>query len=250
MKTEELKIRIEKKEQEISKLERLYEKYASENAQEKSIIDRFLETGDRTEYREYLKSLNRWYGGDAWTKANELYDARNCLTKYQKQLAVAEDKENTLNEMPEVLREFKEHLIERWDKFDLWKRNKIREEYLELLNDVKFNTEKIRSVHSEMRNKWGCDWSDFRYLSEEQIHKNNVTAAENIVLNLIDRTIEIAGKITDCSYLTLEQDNQGYLIINGIVIGEKGKAKVESIGAGGYNIQRYHIRVLVKEVRA
>ena len=70
MTVEELKIRIEKKEAEITKLERLYNKYANENLEEKAIIDRFLETGDRTEYRAYLKSHNLWYGDEAWSKAN------------------------------------------------------------------------------------------------------------------------------------------------------------------------------------
>ena len=36
--------------------------------------------------------------------------------------------------------------------------------------------------------------------------------------------------------------------INGIAEGEKGRAKVETIGAGGYNIQCYHFRVLVNKI--
>jgi hypothetical protein len=38
------------------------------------------------------------------------------------------------------------------------------------------------------------------------------------------------------------------LSINGTVVGDKGKATVYSIIAGGYNIQKAHYRVLVKEV--
>ena len=101
----------------------------------------------------------------------------------------------------------------------------------------------------EMNNKWGRGWYDFQYLTSVQIHNLNVTAAETLVFNLVNRTVELTGKIIDCSDLYLDRDNNGYSIINGLVIGEEGKARVESIGAGGYNIQRYHIRVLVKEVR-
>ncbi len=61
---------------------------------------------------------------------------------------------------------------------------------------------------------------------------------------LIKRVKEITGKITDASYLTIGDNAE----INGIVIGEKGKAKVETISAGGYNIQCFHYRVLVKEI--
>ena len=247
MTIEEIKARIGKKEEEIAKLERLYEKYASEDAQEKSIIDRFLESGDRTEYREYLRSHNRNYGGDAWSKANSLYDARVCLTKYQKQLESEVAKEATLNEMPEVLKEFGTRLVTRWDNYDLWKQDRIREESKS--EPAWSDRANYRKWHWEMREKWGSNWYEFKYLSPAEIHKQNVKDAETLVLNLINRTVDIAGKITDCQYLCLEQDNLGYSIINGIVIGEKGKARVESIGAGGYNIQRYHIRVLVKEIK-
>lgn len=51
--------------------------------------------------------------------------------------------------------------------------------------------------------------------------------AEKLVIDMINRTIAITGKI----------------------VGEKSSVKIESIGAGGYNIQRYHIRVLVKKVK-
>ncbi len=241
MKTEEIKNRIAKKEEETAKTEKLLQKYLNDASREEIlVIGEFFKTGDY--------SLHRPFGyTDAWGKAVALYDARNTLAKYQKQLEAAEAKENTLNEMPEVLVQFKNNLIERWDRYDEWKKETIREKY----NNFDYhNQEERRSFYREMRETWGVNWYEFMYMTTEQIHKANVQAAETIVLNLLDRTVEFAGKITDCKGLRVDYDNQGYSIINGLVIGEKGKARVESIGAGGYNIQRYHIRVLVKEVRA
>jgi hypothetical protein len=60
----------------------------------------------------------------------------------------------------------------------------------------------------------------------------------------INRVKEITGTIQDAKGLRIGGNGE----INGIVIGEKGKAKVETISAGGYNIQCWHFRVLVKEV--
>ena len=150
-------------------------------------------------------------------------------------------------QLPAILIQFRDNLIEKWDQWDAWKKEQIREQLK--TEPAWSDRDAYREWHYNMNEKWGRGWHDFLYLTESQIHKLNVTAADSIVENLVNRTISLTGKITDCQYLSLDSDNQGYLIINGIVIGEKGKAKVESIGAGGYNIQRYHIRVLVKEVR-
>jgi len=59
--------------------------------------------------------------------------------------------------------------------------------------------------------------------------------------DIIERTNAIVGKITDASnlYIGSKQD------LNGYIIGERGKAEVRTIGAGGYHIQRFHFRTLV-----
>lgn len=64
-------------------------------------------------------------------------------------------------------------------------------------------------------------------------------------IDLYKRCSEIVGIITDAS--GLRTGNNGS--INGFVLGEKGKAYVETIYAGGYNIQVLHYRVLVKAVK-
>ncbi len=234
--------KINKKQTQIEKLERLYAKYA-DDAEEKAIIDRFLETGDRTEYRAWLRAHNRSYGGDAWSKANDLYDARNTLAKYQKQLAVETAKNATLNNLPETLKIFRDQLIKRWDEYDEWKKATIKEQYK---SEPAWNDrENYRRWHYEMRETWGVNWYEFMYLTSEQIHKSNVKDAENLILNLVNRVTERVGTITDTDCLRLDRDNSGYSIINGRIIGTDGECRIESIGAGGYNIQRYHIRVLV-----
>lgn len=60
---------------------------------------------------------------------------------------------------------------------------------------------------------------------------------------IIERTTAITGKITDASGLRVGAKGD----LNGYIIGEKGTAKVQTIGAGGYNIQCYHFRTLINE---
>lgn len=64
--------------------------------------------------------------------------------------------------------------------------------------------------------------------------------------DLVKRITSITGDIVDAAGLYIgNKDGE----INGIVVGEKASAKVQTISAGGYNIQCFHYRVLVHEIR-
>lgn len=73
-----------------------------------------------------------------------------------------------------------------------------------------------------------------KLLEEEKLKK---------LIDLTKRVNKICGKITNADDLLI--GNRGD--INGIIIGEKGKAEVRTIEAGGYNIQCFHFRVLIRE---
>ena len=88
---------------------------------------------------------------------------------------------------------------------------------------------------------------DRAFYNEEKVRKDAKHDSEALVLNLMARCEDKCGRITDTDQLRVEYGNSFERVcINGRVIGEKGQAVVESITAGGYNIQRFHIRVLVK----
>lgn len=61
---------------------------------------------------------------------------------------------------------------------------------------------------------------------------------------IIERTNEIVGQITDASNLTIGAKGD----LNGFILGTKGSAKVQTIGAGGYNIQCFHFRTLIHKM--
>lgn len=60
---------------------------------------------------------------------------------------------------------------------------------------------------------------------------------------IVERTNAIVGQITDAS--ELEVGAKGDL--NGFITGTRGRAKVQTIGAGGYNIQCFHFRTLINK---
>lgn len=62
---------------------------------------------------------------------------------------------------------------------------------------------------------------------------------------IIERVNAICGKITDASGLKVGAKGD----LNGNIIGERGTAHVQTIGAGGYNIQCFHFRTLVHEIK-
>lgn len=62
---------------------------------------------------------------------------------------------------------------------------------------------------------------------------------------IIERTNHIVGTITDASNLTIGSKQD----LNGYILGTKGTAKIQTIGAGGYNIQCFHFRTLINPMK-
>lgn len=60
--------------------------------------------------------------------------------------------------------------------------------------------------------------------------------------DIINRTNSIVGQITDATNLSIGLKGD----LNGFIVGTRGKASVNTIGAGGWNIQVYHFRTLIK----
>lgn len=60
---------------------------------------------------------------------------------------------------------------------------------------------------------------------------------------IIERTNTIVGRITDAAGLTVGDKGD----LNGYIKGDAGTAKVQTIGAGGWNIQCFHFRTLINK---
>lgn len=78
----------------------------------------------------------------------------------------------------------------------------------------------------------------------EWLNKLLETEKQAKLLDMVTRISGITGEITDASYLKVSGKGN----LDGYVVGKEGKAKVETIGAGGYHIQRFHYRTLVHKM--
>lgn len=176
-----------------------------------------------------------WLKDDIARGNREIKETKASLEKYEQQLAGEIEKESILlKDIPENLKQMQVELVERWDAWDIERRNKMKADYKEL--GWKAYCEKYRYENKQFKDK-----------TDEQIHNSNVQDAKCLILDLYYRVKNITGEITNWSGVHACQGAHGMTVLNGYVEGKEGRAAIESILAGGYNIQRLHVRVLVKE---
>ena len=235
-----LQEKIENKKNQIAKLEKKVAALEKETDKEFVILcDKFFSGQDKSSIYNYRKEKQLMFLPEYYQKRSELECTKETLAKYIKQLESEKAREETLKELPDVIIKFKNNIVDVWDRYDNWKLQEIKKIYRD--DSIDYKTRR-----DELVKRFGKNWYEFKSYLPETIHQNNVKDADTLILNMINRVSEKAGKIIDCAGLRLDRDNQGYTTINGLIIGEKRAVSIESIGAGGYNIQRYHIRVLVK----
>lgn len=110
---------------------------------------------------------------------------------------------------------------------------KVKRETLIDMWEQKFNN-KYADPLFKMYKSCGFDneWLD-KTLTQEMNSK---------LLDLMARVTKITGTITDANLYVNKGD------LNGNVTGERGIANVYTIEAGGWNVQRLHLRVLVRKI--
>ncbi len=165
----------------------------------------------------------------------EIAKFESTLQKYKEQLAKEQVRELQIEELPEQMKKLKEFIIQKDYEFMIQYKARIKEA-------------RKKYSYKEFIRKYSNADAELLYKSDDDIKRDSEKTAENIIINTISKVHKITGDITDWKgvYVTLGSNNS--LVLNGIVEGENGKARLESINAGGYNIQKLHIRVLVKKI--
>jgi len=180
------------------------------------------------------------------TKSLDWY-RRNC----KKYFELKRDEKKSLNEYFNS-----ESYQERFQTSLNFYKEEKRTEWLK--NRIKYNLENkflenyysyIDSFTKVITNiKWDYETDTYTNytVDEEKLTKNIAEEKLNKYLDLVNRITKEVGEITDAKYLSIgEQKGE----LNGIVEGVKGRCRVETISAGGYNIQRFHYRVLIHRVK-
>ncbi len=182
----------------------------------------------------------------------KLETIKQAIAKWEKAIADYEAKLNKIdNEVPAVIKDF----LDDWaDKVIKWYIDRLSE-YRKKINNINDQYNKLEIDSTEHRTKYKeikLEYID--PIMQQLLNSTNPTLKireiiekdkENKILSLIKRVENITGKITDAKHLKVNEKGE----LDGVVIGDKGKARIETISAGGYNIQVFHYRLLVKEIK-
>lgn len=283
MTQEELNLRIEKKEKEIEKINKRIAKWTiGMNEEAKQIVSKCcLVYGDpklqenRLKYEAYKEehhddptvfNPNEWNKGpniyEAYSAYRDLAEAISTLNKYKLKLDANTNFANMtkIKVIWDFLQDWRKSAYDFFvenakELYDLRKNYQwAKEEYFKD-NPMPAGADWYTQYHLE--NKFKEDYySDIHALTyniyihngevdEKKLNKILDEDVESKYKNLVARITEKAGEIQDASGLYIAPNGE----INGNVIGDKNKVYVETITAGGYNIQIKHYRVLVHIVR-
>ncbi len=326
-----IQAKIAKKEEDIRKKRQLIDKRNTAIDKQMKILEKYLNSSEIDHINRYIdyvvdhgtyrmpEELNTWqisrdheaefrqdfgFADDPIYKIRDavesIYNANKAIEEYQAtldkyngQLAKIKQKEKEVDEIPEVLKDFMNQLVDEWDRYDKNIRDNSPAYYQELKAEMnklvsssthtKEGLEQLFTLYPEykkryenadgynkfyirryaeddfnsdylekpFKKKFGVSTSyamNLWHMSDEDIHKANLEDGKRIILDLVNRVTKITGPITSWSGLYLTQGNGGWSVLNGIVEGEDGRASVETILAGGWNVQKLHCRTLVKKV--
>ena len=273
MTKEQLQDRVQKSNAKIEKIERRIKKW--QNAQTREAFLKadgwLLNMGRDEEYlwNEYIKDCNK----ELDYAVQDLHDAQLTLDKYQNLLNLELAKEDEFNnnriqiiwefllnykaQVTEFIKDNVEVLIEYYhvnsQACDWYNNNRhkvyhgemTKEEYNRVYNELKAKEKELQSnIHPYTRECAKRDRTNNTWtIDEEELDKILLKDCKARYFQLVNEVTNITGIITDAQDLRIRAGE-----LNGIIIGEKGKAKVQTFSAGGWNIQCFHYRTRVDKV--
>ena len=273
--------RITKKEAQIEKIKRRINKWKNQcSDKEIDIAEKYRDS--YPQYVKYCKESNIDYSYtpmlELHSALQDLDEALATLNKYKNQLDIIVDreKEGKIPVLEEFFKHYREgiikfvesnaqtlheyfHINKERINFKNYKRQIMREEnltedeYLLQLNRLKEKEDELsESIHPITKSVYSR--SSDNYIDIDELNRIIDQDVENKYYNMIEKVSKLTGEIVDASNVSIGGDGN----LNGTIIGKDGKAKIETILAGGYNQnvildsgrhgQILHYRLLVKKV--
>lgn len=250
MNSTELREKLNKSQENVEKIKKTIQRHFDQAEKKLSVIksngwslDRWQyvgggETPNETAYWaicEYESKMS-----DAESAKKRLVEAEQVRDNWQAKLDRQLELESKIqNEIPEVFKQVKEDLVKLWVSWDINERETMYKRKRELREAFP----NYREFSNAWRDLYTYSREESLTKTDEEFEKIENKEAEAWLLDLYNRVYAITGKVTDCAGI-----RWGGKCLDGFVVGESGKASIETIGAGGYNIQRFHLRTLVKEM--
>lgn len=165
---------------------------------------------------------------DLHRRKQELEEKQLTLKNWQDKLEQLNAENKKLMQIPEQLKKLQQQIAE-----------EIEEELKNFIDRMKKDRKELEYREYRKRYKYSVELK-YYYMKDEEIRKEAVHEAKEWVLDLVHRVEKKVGQITNWNV------HVDIRALNGWVEGTKGNATIETIFAGGYNIQCLHTRVLVK----
>lgn len=204
----------------------------------------------------------------------EIEDCKKALDDYHQKLQAEVEKSNSRN-IPAILefldcwkarvteiyhKAFEQYLVARkeWEEYCNEHTKWHNESGYRVRRENPEEYKKINKEYEDRRKEYQSMWnfitpyvdrkydgtSYICYFVEDKLQKDLTQEANAKYDFIIERTNAIVGTITDAT--NLKVGGKGDL--NGFIIGTRGTAKVQTVGAGGYNIQCFHYRTLINKM--
>lgn len=201
------------------------------------------------------------YGNSSWWTDSDRRKESRKLERYESELAQAKAELEALPKLGDVPA-IKVYLDEYAKKTIAWI-ERCHEEYPKKYDEIKKKEEAFMNEHSEY-NHWGnlsyngrrafereyaFDLEEFENLRMgDRFYANRFDIVARDVeikyINLVENVKKVTGRITDASFLRINEKGS----LDGYIDGEDGRARVNTFEAGGWNIQRFHYRTKVTKI--
>lgn len=188
-----------------------------------------------------------------WTK-KDLEAAKEAIAKYQADLTTETEKDNSRNVKP--ILDFLEawgNAVYDWYATQYYKYQVAYSDHVQKMNQyIEFGTvkrdkyEEYREAYKRFNQTWNFLYTYLdskRNFDSLKLKKELEQEKKSKYDDIVNRANKICGTITDATGLSVGEKGE----LNGLVIGDRGRAYIETIGAGGYNIQCFHFRTLIHE---